>query len=109
MSNKNLPNLLVVDEIEDNRVDIKKIFQSEYNVIEAGNEQEAFEAVVKHKTDIAIADLKFVSLLNKDKRISDIPVVAAVDIDKLNDGAIAIESGAVEFITRSYHCKLSYP
>ena len=109
MSNKNLPNLLVVDEIEDNRIDIKKIFQSEYNVIEAGNEQEAFEAVVKYKTDIAVADLKFVSLLNKDKRFADIPIVAAVDIDKLDGGAIAINSGAVEFITRPYnHIIVSY-
>lgn len=103
MSNKNLPNLLVVDEIEDNRVDIKKIFQSEYNLIEASNEQEAFEAVVKNKTDIAVADLKFVSLLNKDKRFADIPIVAAVDIDKLDGGAIAINSGALEFITRPYN------
>ena len=103
LSNKGLPNLLIVDELQDNRAAIKKIFQNEYQVIAVKNEQEALEVVTANKVDIAIVEFKSVSPLNQNVKFSDVPIVAILDINKLDDGAIAIEAGALEIITKPFN------
>ena len=103
MSRSELLKLLVVDDVEDNRTAIKKIFQNDYQVIESANEQEASEIINDNVIDVVLADLKFISHLKDNGRISAVPLIAMTDSSDPEAGANAIDSGAFEFVTRPFN------
>lgn len=108
MSKKEILNLLVVDEVEDNRIAIKKIFQSDCQVIEAVSEKESIELIERNTIDVVLADLTFISHLKENKKIANIPLIAMVDSNDIDAGAVAIEVGAFEFITRPFNQTVVY-
>ena len=95
--------LLIVDENIDNRHALRQIFQHDYGVIESANYEEATKAIEKYKVDIVLADVKFISLLKSNKIISDVPLVAIIKAFDDDSGAIAIDNGAFEFITKPFN------
>ena len=95
--------LLIVDEVEDNRKEFKKIFPDDYEILEAVNEQTADKLIEENNFDSVIADLKFITHLKDNKKISDIPLVAIVDLNDENAEEIAIEIGAFEIVTKPFN------
>ena len=103
MDTLKLPMLLVVDELEEIRNAIKMIFQNDYNIIEAVDVDSALNLISNNKIDIALADCKFVSKLVQENRFADRPLIAIIDENKIDDGAIAIDEGAFEIITKPFN------
>ena len=95
--------LLIVDEVEDNRKEFKKIFPDDYEILEAVNEQTADKLINENNFDSVIADLKFIAHLKDNKKISDVPLVAIVDPNDENAGEMAIEIGAFEIVTKPFN------
>ena len=97
--------MLVADDVEVNRVSLKEMFQSEYEIVEARNTEEAMLALGRQRIDIVILDI-FLSeadgcgvlkQMKADSRLRDIPVVVRTASDE-NMEARMLELGADDFI-----------
>ena len=103
VNEKNLPSLLIIDESENNRTSIKEILGMEYEIIEALNENKLSDIIKNNKIEVILADQKFISKIRKNNDIFDVPLIAMTDLNNVDAGAIAIEAGAFEFITKPYN------
>ena len=103
MGTNEMLNMLIVDENADNIKSIKQIFQSDYGIIETSNYEEAAKAISKYKIDVVIADVKFISQLKNNSIITDVPLIAMIKAFDDDSGAIAIDTGAFEFITKPFN------
>ena len=103
LSAENLLKILVVDENADNRNMIKNFFQSEHEVIEAADENELNDAVANNPIEIVLTDLKFISQLKNNHKLAGVPLIAMVNSGDTDSGAIAIEKGAFEFISKPFN------
>ncbi|MBR1460850.1 EAL domain-containing protein, partial [bacterium] len=103
MSTNEMLNLLIVDENSDNRNSIRQIFKNDYDIIETTNYEEAAKAINKYKVDVVLADVKFISQLNENHIISEVPLIAIIKAFDDDSGAIAIDTGAFEFITKPFN------
>ena len=106
MKGRERPKILIADDTEGSR-QLKKIFETEYQVIEVAEGQDIFEPVTEHKFEIALIDIKFprarefVMRLKSDDHFAEIPVLALVsDVDS---GIHSITNGASDFIMRPYN------
>ena len=103
MSKIDLPCLLIVDEDEDNRSTLKKMFQADYEVVELNNPFAALEYISKNKVTIALVDVEDIAILRQDEQFLNVPIIAIIDETKIDTGAIAIDSGAYEIITKPFN------
>ena len=103
MGTNEMLNMLIVDENADNIKAIKQIFQSDYGIIETLNYEEAAKAISKYKIDVVIADVKFISQLKNNSIIANVPLIAMIKAFDDDSGAIAIDTGAFEFITKPFN------
>ncbi len=106
MKGRERPKILIADDTEGSR-QLKKIFETEYQVVEVAEGQDIFEPVTEHKFEIALIDIKFprarefVMRLKSDDHFAEIPVLALVsDVDS---GIHSITNGASDFIMRPYN------
>lgn len=97
--------MLVADDVEVNRVSLKEMFQSEYEIVEARNTQEAMLALGRQRIDIVVLDIflseadgcDVLKQMKADSRLRDIPVVVRTAADE-NMEARMLELGADDFI-----------
>lgn len=100
MFSKRKLNMLIVDDNKDSRNEIKKIFETEYELLEATDEIESNIFIEKFPVDVILADLKFISQLKLQKKISEVPLMAVVNSNDEVSSTMAIDLGAFELLTR---------
>lgn len=97
--------MLVVDDVEVNRVSLRTLFCEEYEILEAKDGQEAMEILCRTKVDIVILDvfmpvLDGVGVLEQMKAnhtLRDIPVIVKTAMDEAMEVTM-LEKGADDFI-----------
>ena len=78
------PCMLIVDDVEINRIILEEYFKEDYDILQAENGQEALDVVEKNKVDIILLDLimpvmdgvEVLTRLKQDSRYTSIPVLA---------------------------------
>lgn len=97
--------MLIVDDMEVNRVSFRKMFEDEYQILEAEDGQAAMALMGKKKVDIVILDLfmpvkngfEVIREMKQNERLSDILIVVKTAVDE-NTELQALEMGADEYI-----------
>ena len=108
MGTNEMLNMLIIGENESDRKALSKIFKSDYGIIEKENYDEAAKEINRYKIDVVIADVKFIVQLKNNRLISDIPIIAMIKAFDDDSGAVAIDSGAYEFITKPFNQTVVY-
>ncbi len=108
---KEKPVMLVVDDVEINRVVLTQFFQDEYLIIEAQNGREALDVIEKQPVSIMLMDLvmpvmdgfELLGVLKRDTRYAEFPVIVMTAHSDGDSEARAMEMGAADFITKPYN------
>ena len=103
--------MLIVDDVEINRVVLRQFFQDDYAIIEAENGQEALEAIAANNVGIVLVDLvmpvmdgyQVLSYMKQNDQYAQIPVVVMTANNDGDSEARAMEMGAADFITKPYN------
>ena len=107
--------ILIIDDIEVNRVILKGIFENDYDVIEAENGAQALEILDNGiKVDVILLDIimpvmdgiDFLKNIKSDKRYCDIPIVVNTQAGELENEYKALVLGADDFIAKPYEPKI---
>lgn len=111
MSDPVLPKVLVVDDLEDNRLVVKSLLRKEkIEVLEAASGEEGVRIAQEKRPELIIMDLMMpemngfeaTSILHQDPRTSRIPIVVLTALNGDEDKLRAIEAGAIEFLTKPF-------
>lgn len=105
------PVMLIVDDVEINRVVLTQFFQEDYEIIEAENGQEALQSIAEHNVSIVLVDLvmpvldgfQVLAYLKQNDQYAGIPVVVMTANNDGDSEARAMEMGAADFITKPYN------
>ena len=105
------PVMLIVDDVEINRVVLTQFFQEEYQIIEAENGQEAMTVIEQQLVSIVLVDLvmpimdgfQLLSMMKRNDQFAGIPVVVMTANNDGDSEARAMEMGAADFITKPYN------
>lgn len=103
--------MLIVDDVEINRAILAQFFQDEYNIVEAGNGQEALGILGDQHVDIVMLDLvmpimggmELLEIVHKTDTLCNIPVIVTTSQGAVNSEVQAMERGAADFITKPYN------
>lgn len=103
--------MLIVDDVEINRAILAQFFQEEYNIMEAGNGQEALDIINRQRVDIVMLDLvmpimggmELLTIMHKSEKLCTIPVIVTTSQGAVNSEVQAMERGAADFITKPYN------
>ncbi|MFA6087707.1 response regulator, partial [Mucilaginibacter sp.] len=102
--------ILVIDDNENLRSYIKKIFKDEFRMIEASNGEEGLSITRKHIPDLIICDVKmggisgieFCDIIKKDTSLNHIPVILLTGEADSDIRLKSIEVGAVDFVNKPF-------
>ena len=104
--------LMIVDDVEVNRMSIRCIFEGEYRIVEAENGQEALDYLTEHpdEVDIVLLDLlmpvmdgtEFLEHKHVNEAIADIPVIIISSDDTIKRQTQALELGAEDYIVKPF-------
>ena len=113
MMNENLqkPLMLIVDDVEINRVILAQFFKDDYEICEASNGEEALLFVEDHPVSVILLDLvmpimdgfELMTRLKRDDRFRDIPVIVTTARNEDDNEVRAMELGAADFISKPYN------
>ena len=113
MMNDNMqrPVMLIVDDVEINRVILAQFFKDDFDICEASNGEEALIFVTDHPVSVILLDLvmpimdgfDLLARLKRDDRFRDIPVIATTARTENDSEVRAMELGAADFITKPYN------
>ena len=102
--------LLIVDDVDINRDILRDIFEEQYDIMEAGNGEEAIEKLETHHQEITLVfldlqmpkknGLDVLNFMNKTGFIQKIPVIMITGEATLESDVKAYELGAADIITR---------
>lgn len=107
--------ILIVDDIEVNRVILKGIFENDYKVIEADDGTTALDILNSGtKVDIILLDIimpvmngiDFLKEIKKNKEYSEIPVIVNTQAGEQENEYKALALGADDFIAKPYNPKI---
>lgn len=107
--------MLIVDDIEMNRVILNEYFKEEYVIIQAENGQEALDILRKQFVDLLVTDLympvmdgfQLIETLRKDERYHLMPIIAVTEHNEVIEKRV-LELGANDFITKPFASKLLF-
>lgn len=104
--------IIVVDDLEINRVLLKTMFQNEFEVLEAQNGKEALRILSKinGEVDVILLDMimpemdgiEFLTKKKTDEKISDIPVVIITVDDSSKQQIDSLNLGAQDYIIKPF-------
>ena len=102
--------ILIVDDVEVNRVSLQCIFGEKYRILEAENGKQALEILEKEAVDIILLDLQmpemsgaeFLAYKSKLSDIADIPVVIITADDTTEQQIDTMRMGADEYIVKPF-------
>ena len=105
------PVMLIVDDVEINRVVLTQFFQEEYQILEAENGQEAMSIIEGQLVSIVLVDLvmpimdgfQLLAMMKQNDQYAGIPVVVMTANNDGDSEARAMEMGAADFITKPYN------
>lgn len=110
---ENMPVMLIVDDIEMNRMILKDIFADEFVLLEAFNGNEVLDILEQKqgKIDIILLDIQMPGMdgfevleyLSSNKVYSKIPVIANTQFGEEKNEIKALSLGAIEFISKPYN------
>ena len=113
MMNENLqkPLMLIVDDVEINRVILAQFFKDDYEICEASNGEEALLFVEGHPVSVILLDLvmpimdgfELMTRLKRDDRFRDIPIIVTTARNENDNEVRAMELGAADFISKPYN------
>ena len=97
--------MLIVDDMEVERISFAEIFKDEYQILEAENGKQAMEQLEQQKVHIVLLDLcmpvmdgfEVIREMKQQDKYADIPIVAKTAIDEKTE-VKALEAGADEYI-----------
>lgn len=104
--------ILVVDDEPANRALVRRVLEPlGYEIVEAGDGEEALAAVAQRKPDLVLLDLVMprmdgyavVSRLKGDPATRLIPVVMLTSQDHLSDKVKAVRGGVDDYLTKPFH------
>ena len=103
--------MLIVDDVEINRAILAQFFVDDYQIVEAGNGQEALDIIESQRIDIVMLDLvmpimggmELLSIMHKSEKLNQIPVIVTTSQGAVNSEVQAMERGAADFITKPYN------
>ena len=98
--------MIIVDDVESNRVILTQFFKEDYTVLEACNGREALQIIENQPVDIILLDLvmpvmdgfELLALLKKNEKYVNIPVVVMTARNEGDSEIRAMEMGAADFI-----------
>ena len=104
-------NVLIADDSYTNRVLLKKIFSSDYNVFEAENGQEAIDIIDKEDVSICLLDITMPILNGYDvlkhirdtNKTADIATVVITANDDTESQIKALDLGAADFVIKPFN------
>ncbi|MFD2160806.1 two-component regulator propeller domain-containing protein [Paradesertivirga mongoliensis] len=102
--------MLIIDDNEDIRNYIKRIFQSSYTIIEAGSGEQGYLLTQKHIPDIVITDVVMGEMsgvelclkIKEDPALSHIPVILLTSSSSAEIKLKGVEGGADDYITKPF-------
>lgn len=103
--------MLIVDDLEINRVILAQFFKQDFTVFEAENGKEAWKILEEQKVAIILLDMvmpvmdgmELLHELKRDERFSSIPVVVSTDRSGHDNAMRALELGALDYIMKPYN------
>lgn len=106
------PRILVVDDVEVNRMSLRCIFEDKYDIVEAENGKEALEILAKNprEIDLILLDLMmpvmdgttFLEYKHNDKDIAGIPVIIITADDTTKRQVQTLNMGADDYIVKPF-------
>ena len=105
------PVMLIVDDVEINRVILSQFFEGEYTIYEASNGKEALEILEKTPADIMLLDMvmpvmdgfELLEIMQHDEQFRNIPVIVTTSRTDGDTEVKAMKMGVVDFITKPYN------
>ena len=105
------PVMLIVDDVEINRVILSQFFEGEYTIYEASNGKEALEILEKTPADIMLLDMvmpvmdgfELLEIMQHDEQFRNIPVIVTTSRTDGDTEVKAMQMGVVDFITKPYN------
>lgn len=104
--------LMVVDDMEINRAILRSLFEGEYNILEAGNGEQALMLLRQYKASIAAVLLDIVMPIKDGYQVMEemeqsgllaaIPVIVVTSQDSSTDEVRAFDLGASDLITKPF-------
>ncbi|QKJ29527.1 response regulator [Mucilaginibacter mali] len=102
--------VLVIDDNNEIRTYIKKIFAAEYEVFEAENGERGLELIKKHLPDVIISDIvmpglsgmELIRIVKQDSTLSHIPIILLTGEAAPAIRLQGIEEGAVDFMNKPF-------
>lgn len=105
-----MPNktIMVVDDVESNRVLLKMILEDDYNIVECASGQECVDQVAKDVPDIILLDVNMPGMtgyevcteLRKHKESTATPIIFVSAMDNVEERLAGFEAGGNEYITK---------
>jgi signal transduction histidine kinase/ligand-binding sensor domain-containing protein/CheY-like chemotaxis protein len=102
--------VLVIDDNQEIRAYVKKIFSNDYTLYEAENGAQGLEMVRKYLPDVVISDivmpelngLELCKIIKQDSALSHIPIILLTGESAPEIKLQGIEEGAVDFISKPF-------
>jgi len=100
--------LLIVDDLEDNRLAIKLSLKNEpFKIIEASNGQEGLEQNLKYTPDLILTDVMMpvmdgYEFSKKIRLLSQVPIIMVSALSEREDKLKALECGVNDFISKPF-------
>jgi len=105
--------ILIVDDIEINRIILREILQDDYRIIEASNGREALDILYVEKLiptvvllDIMMPDIdgfQVLSQIQQDKTTKNIPVLFITAADSDETESRGLKAGAADYVTKPFN------
>ena len=105
--------ILIIDDEKISCSVLRRILEDRYDILTAGNGQEALEIMNEQKYEISLILLdlmmpvmdgyEFLDYIMKDAQFSVIPVIVTTSRDQDEDEIRCLEHGAVDFVSKPYH------
>ncbi len=108
--------ILLVDDRAVNRKILKKLLQSDYQLLEAENGAEAFSVLKEAGDSVALILLDicmpvmdgymFLEKIQQDAQLSQIPIIVETSSGSPEDEVKALSAGASDFVTKPYNLQI---
>jgi putative two-component system response regulator len=107
----NCPRILVADDMSTNRILVKRVFDEEYEIVEAGNGREVIQLLSSQPFDAVLLDIMMPEMdglqvcehIRKDPELALLPVILVTGLGSPEDVAKGMAAGATDYITKPFN------
>uniref|UniRef100_UPI0001DD2131 Response regulator receiver modulated diguanylate cyclase n=1 Tax=Syntrophotalea carbinolica (strain DSM 2380 / NBRC 103641 / GraBd1) TaxID=338963 RepID=UPI0001DD2131 len=106
-----LKKILIIDQQDFSRIELKNFLDSEYLVIESKNEKEALEQIDHHHPDLVILDMDIIGenspnlclKLKRSKGLKNVPLILLFSSEHKEAIVNGLHSGADDYLTKPFN------